>query len=96
MEPNDVETYKRGDLSGIVISMDGELVRVRFIDASDHPGVTMSCRMVVRADGSLAIDPTGLPIRRPSGDVVDIVGRHIAGLGPRPLPPGVEIGEEVD
>lgn len=57
------ENYQRGDLSGIVYSMGDDMVRVRFLDRSSHAGKSMSCRMVVRADGSLAIDPSGLPVR---------------------------------
>jgi hypothetical protein len=57
------ESYRRGDLSGIVIDMGDDMVSVRFLDSSSHPGVVTRCRMVVRADGSLGIDPSGLPVR---------------------------------
>lgn len=52
----DHEDYQRGDLSGLVVDMRGDQVTVRFLEHG-----TMSCRIVTRFDGSLAIDPSGIP-----------------------------------
>lgn len=54
----DYEDYERGDLSGIVMDMYDGMIRVRFV--GDH-STTQAVRLVVRADGSLGIDPSGLP-----------------------------------
>lgn len=59
------DNYQRGDLSGIVTDMGDDMVNVRFLDRSDHAGKSLRCRMVIRADGSLGIDPSGLPVRHP-------------------------------
>lgn len=58
---NHQEDYVRSDLSGIVVDMGDMFVNVRFIE---HGSRVMNCRMVVRADGCLAIDPSGLPVPR--------------------------------
>jgi hypothetical protein len=59
------ETFDRGNLSGHVYDLSGDMVKVRFSEASDHAGQTGTFRLVVRVDGSLAIDPSGLAVRRP-------------------------------
>lgn len=57
----DHEDYQRGDLSGLVVDMNGDMVTVRFLEHG-----TMTCRMVTRFDGSLAVDPSGIPkVRTP-------------------------------
>lgn len=65
----DHEDYERGDLSGLVVDIDGDHATVRFI----HFGV-MTCRIVTRVDGSLAIDPSGIPKQRikrlPAGEAL--------------------------
>lgn len=55
------EDYVRGDLSGIVVNVELDMVTVRFLDRSDYRGKTITARLVTRVDGSLAIDPSGLP-----------------------------------
>lgn len=55
----DHEDYQRGDLSGIVMDLFDGMVKVRFV--GDHEGQIMSCRLVVKADGTIGIDPSGLP-----------------------------------
>lgn len=52
----DHEDYQRDDLSGIVFDVSGSQVHVRFLNYN-----SMNCQLVIRADGSLAIDPSGIP-----------------------------------
>lgn len=54
------ETYDRGDLSGIVFDISGDMVKVRLLDGRVIPGA----RLVTTPSGLLKIDATGLPIRR--------------------------------
>jgi hypothetical protein len=48
------------DLSGLVYDISGDMASVRFMQHG-----TMRCRIVVRADGSLAIDASGIPQPKP-------------------------------
>lgn len=57
-----IEDFDRGNLSGHVSDISGDMVRVRFSEASDHPGSSGTFRLVTRVDGSLAIDPSGLAV----------------------------------
>lgn len=84
--------HDRGDLSGIVYDVSGEFVAVRFIEGSDHAGQTGRFRMVVRTDGSLAIDPSGLAVRRP--DKWERV-RIEAAKNELPSPPPARLGDGI-
>lgn len=57
----DHEDYRRGDLSGVIYDVSDGMASVRFLEHG-----AMRVNLVVRADGSLGIDPSGIPKpRRP-------------------------------
>lgn len=78
--------HDRGDLSGIVYDISGDMIAVRFIEGSDHAGESGRFRLVVRTDGSLSIDPSGLAVRAPRRAEQPVIARAGA---------AIEAGQEV-
>lgn len=91
MNDDHTENYDRGDLSGIVYDINGDMVSVRLQDGRNIPGA----RLVTTPSGLLKIDATGLPVRHFSNEPPPLTPGEMRSLiknPPKQLEPATDWG----